>query len=106
MMAIQGITPDLDDLASSRAFRILLQEVQSSRDWQDAADWQGQVAVPVVRGANWVMRQRSKPTCRGLIASIDFALEELCPIALHIPRARKNPLGLDPLIHLLCHLTC
>ncbi len=104
--SVQAITPDHDDLASSRAFRILLQERNLSRFWQDEEAMQGGLYSDVATAPDSAMRHRSGSVRAGGFAPIVSEPREPSMMASGARHSRTGSPGRLPLIILLCHLTC
>jgi hypothetical protein len=106
VVGIQGITPDPNDLASSRAFQVLLSESQSSGHWQHEDDGNGEVSRPIRTESDSMARQRVEQTRDVDFASIGSMPDALMSKIRGIAGPPGGLMGPDQLIHLLCHLMC
>jgi len=103
--AIQGITPDAQDLASLKALRLICLVPANSTDLADEDESPDIVCGPAqpvmnlrMRRADRVPLPRFVPTDLSLGLFHSNSLQLPCPDS-RIPRA-------DGLIHILCRLTC
>jgi hypothetical protein len=103
---VQGITPDFNDLASSRALQLLSGAILPARFFRDGG------APHVEAGATIGIPDSARIECEAEPASevgfLPAAAIDGGPRsgALDAPRPRGNRGKSDRLIHLLCHLMC
>jgi hypothetical protein len=106
VVGIQGITPDPNDLASSRAFQVLMSESQDSGHRQHEDDGEAEVSRPVQPESHSVARRRVERASDVEFASIGSMPDALMSKTRGIAGPPGSLMGSDRRIHLLCHLTC
>lgn len=99
-VGVQGITPDLDNVVSSRVLQCLVAESPNS------SPSYGEVSEPTRPEQDAVKQLRDRS-----IYDEGFALIGLMPDCVmfrhrHVAATSGGLMGTDGLIHLLCHLTC
>jgi hypothetical protein len=106
-MMVQGITPDLHDLASTRVFHLLIQAAHPSRFWQDEGTLHGEVSGPAgIPDSDRIQRQAEQARSVRFLPIIPI-VAEVRSGAIHVPHPFGTRPGSDPpLIYRLCRLAC
>jgi hypothetical protein len=107
-LAIQGITPDAQDLASFNALRLLCPQLANSNSMLDDDEWPDDVCEAVQLGVHLAIR---KSTDSRVLPLLGFVLtEHRTPLAPPASLQLSSPFGRSArngdLIHALCRLTC
>jgi hypothetical protein len=105
-IAVQGITPDLQDLASQRALHLLCPFLDPSDDWEDGDDPTDDVSGPVRPGPSVVTRMLLDRATDPRSESARSTLRMIQSDALQAARRRSSLVRMCGLVHLLCRLTC
>ena len=107
VVGIQGITPDLNDLASPRAFRFFLPPLRTSNLGPEEEDsWHGEVSRPARSEQDSVARQRVERTHEAEFVSVGSIPHADTSRSISCAAPPASLMDNDRRIHLLCHLTC
>jgi hypothetical protein len=106
VVMVQGITPDPNDLASSRGLQFLIEGAHPAKPWDCDEDFQDEVCGPVGTDHDSLIRRSARRDCEAVSRAIDSILEGFSSRAWPIARSRRHLMGPHPSIDLLGHLTC
>jgi hypothetical protein len=105
-VAIQGITPDVHDLASFRALHLLCPFLDSSDCWEDEDDLPDESSGPVRPGLRWVMGRLLDPTADSRFVSAETKVQLITLDALRLAGPCGTFVRTNGLIFWLCRLAC
>ena len=106
VMAVQGITPDHNDLASSRVLELLLRGMDPSVTGEDIGNRAGEVCDRFLPGSETARRCLARPAHEVDSITRVPIIGETPSKYPSVPGPHRAATGYVPLIHLLCHLTC
>jgi hypothetical protein len=107
-LAIQGITPDAQDLTSLNAVRMFCPQFADSKPLLGDDEWPDDVCGPVQLDEHLAIRKRTDSRVLPLLGfvSTDHRVPRVSPARLQFSsRFGRNARNGD-LIHALCRLTC
>jgi hypothetical protein len=103
LAAVQGITPDGNDLASSRGLELVILEGAPSNPWSPAERLLGEVSGPVAPDPGAATR-RVADVDRVAVSGQGFG--GWSPTFPPVAGSGRRPRRAEPLIRLLCRLNC